>query len=175
MDAFLSRLGNVADVLSLATLLFSALTFFKVQSEARELRERLKEVPPPNDLKKSIELCRGINSPRPVALILSLTPHTGSIKPAVEDFLVANQWSMAIEEVNFDGISPDNIESFYQEIRNKKRELDLKRYTEIHLFFSGPVQAGTILGCLLCNWKPVKLYQKIQGGSYEYWMPLIKL
>lgn len=175
MDTFLSRLGNVADVLSLATLLFSGLTFFKVQSETKKLREMLKQVPPPNDLKKSIELCRGINSPRPVALILSLTPHIGSIKSMVEDFLLANQWNMEIEEVNFDGINPENIEVFYQEIRNKKRELDEKRYTEIHLFLSGPVQAGTILGCLFCNWKPVKLYHKVQGGSYEYWMPLIKI
>jgi hypothetical protein len=175
MDAFFSRLGNVADVLSLATLVFSALTFFKVQSEARKLRQSLKQIPPPDDLKQCIQLCQGINSPRPVALILSLTPHTGSIKPVVEDFLRANQWNMGIEEVNFDGISPHNLELFYQEVRNKKRELDLKAYTEIHLFLSGPVQAGTILGCLLSNWKPVKLYHKVQGGSYEYWMPLIKI
>jgi hypothetical protein len=175
MNEFFSNLGNVADILSLATLLFSALTFFKVQSETRKLRQSLKQIPPPDDLNQCIQLCRGINSPRPVALALSLTPHTGSIKASVKDFLMANQWNMNIEEVNIDGISPHNLELFYQEVRNKKRELDLNSYTEVHLFFSGPVQAGTIVGCLLSNWKPVKLYHKVQGGSYEYWMPLIKI
>jgi hypothetical protein len=73
------------------------------------------------------------------------------------------------------GISPDNIQDFYKQVRGKKLELELKEYTEVHLFFNGPVQAAAIVGCLFSNWMPVKLYHRQQGASYEYWMPLIKI
>jgi SMODS-associated and fused to various effectors sensor domain len=175
MEQFFFWLGNIANILSLFTLVVSVLTFLKVQQEARKLTRSLAQVPPVDNLREAIDFAETIHSPKPVALAFSLTPTVGSIKNSVQGFLVAKRWRMPIEEVEMNGLSPDNIQEFYEKVRHEKRRLDLKGYTEVHLFFSGPVQAGTLVGCLFSNWIPVKLYHKTQGGSYEYWMPLLKM
>jgi SMODS-associated and fused to various effectors sensor domain len=176
MEKFFFWLGNIANILSLLTLVISTLTFLKVRQETRKLTQSLAQIPPVDNLDEAIQFAATINSPRPVALALSLTPTVGSIKQPVQDFLRAKRWEkMPIVEVEMHGISPENMAEFYEKVRTVKRQLDLKGCTEVHLFISGPIQAGTIVGCLFSNWKPVKLYHKAQGGSYEYWMPLIKV
>lgn len=174
MEGFFYWLGNVANGLSLLTLAVSVLTYLKVQSEARKLQRSLKAIPSSEDLPKLIEWHEGIDSPRPVALVFSLIPNLGSIRPSVEDFLVAKNWRMPIEEVALFGIGPENIAEFYEQVKYKKQELQGKGYTEVHLFIAGPVQAATIIGRFMSNWKPVKLYHKPLGGhTYEYWAPLV--
>lgn len=176
MDSFFTWLGNIANVLSLITLLFSILTYFKVKKETRKLTESLAQVPSLKDISEHINFSANINSPRPVALAFSLTPTGSSIKPPVQNFLNAKNRKMPVEEIQMNGISIDNIQDFYKQVCGKKLELELKEYTEVHLFFNGPVQAATIVGCLFSNWMPVKLYHRPQGSSsYEYWMPLIKI
>lgn len=168
-------LGNIADSFSLVTLVVSTLTYFKVQSETKKLRQTLKKLPLVDNLDELIKFCNGINSPKPIALRFSLTPTVGSIKTPIQNFLIAQGWNMPIEEIEMNGINPQNLQDFYQEIRKKKRELEVQGFTEVHLFLSGPVQAGSIVGCLFSHWMPVKLYHLKQGGTYEYWMPLIKM
>ena len=84
---------------------------------------------------------------------------------------------MPIEELNMPGLySAQDLETFVNLLREKKRFIDASRHTEVHLFIAGPVQAGTIIGALYDNWIPVKLYHKPTPpppSVYEYWMPLL--
>jgi hypothetical protein len=109
---------------------------------------------------------------------LSLTPQSGSIENAVKTFLKTQGWDMPIEEINMDGIKGrEGVLNFINEVKKKKRFIEGAGYTEVHLFISGPVQAGTLLGAFLDNWLPVKLYHKPTPAPpqfYEYWAPLFK-
>ena len=149
MEQFLYWMGNAANLLSLLTLAVSILTYTKVKSEAKKLQRSLKNMPFTENLSELIELHEGIDSPRPVALVFSLIPNLGSIKPSVQDFLISKSWKMPIEEVELLGISPKNIPEFYEKVRQKKREIQEKGHTEVHLFIAGPIQAGTIIGNFL--------------------------
>jgi hypothetical protein len=176
MENLFAWLGNIVNLITLATFGISLATYFKVQTEAQKIRNSLKNLPPVENLRQSITNSQGISTIKPVALGFSLTPTIGSIKKSIEDFLTEKKWKMPVEEVEMEGIhNEQDVQEFYEKVRLKKRELELEGYTEVHLFFSGPVQAGVIVGGLLSNWKPVKLYHKQQGGGYVYWMPLVKL
>jgi hypothetical protein len=119
----------------------------------------------------------GIKSVAPVAFALSLTENTESIRPSVAQFLQHTNWKMDIEELNLNGLNPTtNLEHFVNALREKRRLFEAKGYTEVHVFISGPVVAGAILGSLFDNWIPVKLYHKPTPAPphlYEYWMPLL--
>jgi hypothetical protein len=86
-------------------------------------------------------------------------------------------WKMEIEELKMDGIDPaTNLESFINELRKKRKLIEAKKFTEVHVFISGPIVAGALLGSLYDNWIPVKLYHKptpAPSQVYEYWMPLL--
>jgi hypothetical protein len=170
-----ASVGNVANLVTVIAAGISLLTYLKVKSEARKLRQNIKKLPPPDDLQDTIKRCQKINSAYPVALGFSLSPTVGSIKKPIQEYLRIQGWKMPVEEINMNGINGESdILEFYNQTRNIKLELESKGYTEVHLFFSGPVQAATIVGCLFSNWMPVKLYHKQQGSGYVYWMPLIK-
>lgn len=175
MEQFFYWLGNIANGLSLLTLFVSVLTYVKVQREAKKLARSLQQLPPLNTLPELIEFHKGVDSSRPVALVFSLIPSLGSIRPSVQDFLQAHNCTMPIEEVEMPGLGPNNIAKFYEQVRHKKQILQAKGYTEVHLFIGGPVQAATIIGGLLSNWMPVKLYHRPPGShTYEYWAPIMR-
>ncbi len=123
-----------------------------------------------------IEESRGVNTPNPVALAVSLIHDTRSIRRDVELFLEKQGWQMPIEEIEMNGLNgKDDFERYVALLRETRRKLSEQGATELHLFFSGPVQAATVLGAIYRNWIPVKLYHKPRGGpayEYEYWMPL---
>jgi hypothetical protein len=174
LEFILDRLGNLSDIIGLGTFLLSILIYLRVKSETRRIRRSLAQLSHSDDLNLLIKEGSQIKTTKPVALAFSLTPTVESLKPAVEEFLKGQELKMPIEEVNRSGLSASTIQDFYGAVKQKKLELDMKGYTEVHLFFSGPVQAGVIVGCLFSNWKPVKLYHK-GPVTYEYWMPLAKV
>lgn len=174
LDFILDRLGNLSDVIGLGTFLISILIYIRVKTETRRIRKNLAQLAPSKDLSLFIKEHEAVKTVKPVALAFSLTPTVDSLKPTIIEFFKAKGFEMPIEEVNRAGLNPSNIQEFYEEVKGKKLELDMKGYTEIHLFFSGPVQAGVIVGGLLNNWKMVKLYHK-GPVTYEYWMPLTKI
>jgi hypothetical protein len=173
LEFILDRLGNLSDIVGLGTFSLSVLIYLRVQNETRRIRRSLAKLSHSEDLGLLIQEGEPVRTVKPVALAFSLTPTVDSLKPAVEEFLRGKELKMPIEEVNRQGLSAKTIQDFYEAVKQKKLELDMKGYTEVHLFFSGPVQAGVIVGCLFSNWKLVKLYHK-GPVTYEYWMPLVK-
>jgi hypothetical protein len=172
-ELLLDRLGNISDIIGLGTFLVSILIYLRVKNETRRIRKSLSKLSYPDDLGLLIKEHEVIKTVKPVALAFSLTPTVDSLRPTIQEFLKVNKLDMPIEEINRSGLSSATIQDFYETVREKKIELDLKGFTEVYLFFSGPVQAAAIVGCLLSNWKLVKLYHK-GPVTYEYWMPLIK-
>lgn len=120
----------------------------------------------------------GIRSSTPVALVVSLLPNAPTITRDVEEFLQVKGWQMPIESLSIPGIkSPQDLETLVRQIDAARVTLTAMNATEIHLFIAGPIQAGTIIGARLINWRTVKLYHKPTPAipeTYEYWMPLDK-
>ncbi|MEC4685195.1 MAG: SAVED domain-containing protein [Nitrospirota bacterium] len=129
------------------------------------------------NFKELVDYHKDIKTINPYALAVSLLPTTDSIKGDVERFLRSKggEWEkMPVEELNMNGLSPETIEDFINTLRVKRRQLEAQDATEIHLFIAGPIQAGTLIGAMFDNWRPVKLYHKNQKGNYEFWCHLIK-
>jgi hypothetical protein len=112
-----------------------------------------------------------------VALAISLLHNSASIKSDVDRFLKAENLTMPIREIHMAGINSDaDRDHLLQSLRGVRRDFDAQEFTEVHLFIAGPVQAGTVIGALFDQWKPVKLYHRSTqpgGQSYEFWMPLM--
>lgn len=176
-EAFWIFFGRLDNVLGVATTFFSGYAAYKLK---RESERRRREVLQANyfggnkTFQEVVECNAGITTPKPVALAVSLIPDTDSIRNDVESFLKQQGWKMPIEEVKMDGLNGvEDLEKYWLSLREMRRKLGDLGATEIHLFFSGPVQAAAVLGALYRNWIPVKLYHKLRSGyGYEYWMPL---
>ncbi len=177
MDKFWTWFGRADNIVGIGTALISLCTLWLVWRQERRLRAQVREkalLANFADLRAQHE---GIKSVKPVAFALSLIPTSDSIKGSVETFLRSQGWQMPIEELNRDGLNnAADLEAFINALREMRRYLEAAGYTEIHLFIAGPVQAGAIIGAVLRNWIPVKLYHKPTPAPpqvYEYWMPLL--
>lgn len=156
MDQFWEMLSSVADVLgvvSAAPMLAAAVLFLH---RARRYRQRLREM-------------EGQTTAQPVALAVSLTGL--DISEQVRTFLVRQgaHWPVRTyrhkEEVN-----PIALPGILQQLSQLKNDLSLDGVTEVHLFYAGPVALGLMLGGLLHNWVPVKVYHlNSLTGQYEFW------
>jgi len=178
MEIFFDFLEKISNSLGILSFFVSLIIWYKIYRQNKLIKAASRNIPHLKNFKEIKEHNDNINTINPVAFCLSLIPHQQSIKKDVDDFLKSKggKYSkMQIIELNFEGISPDNIEEFLNELRMKRSELDAMRATEIHLFIQGPVQAATLVGAILDNWKPVKLYHNNRStGTYEYWCSLIK-
>ncbi len=176
MEKFWTWFGRVDNVFGIIAALISAATFVLVWRQERRLRAQVREKAPLKNFTEMRSQHEGIQSTNPVAFALSLIPTSESIKGSVQTFLSSQGWDMPIEELNLDGLNnAEDLERFINALRERRRVFDDVGYTEIHLFIAGPVQAGTIIGSLLRNWIPVKLYHKPNPAPpqiYEYWLPL---
>jgi len=186
---FLTALGHVSNIVGLATFVVSIFIYLQVQTETQKIKKTIREqiatLPPALDLDQVSNYYDAINTLKPVAWAFSLTPNRGSIASQVKEFLKVKRditgiaaWEMPVHEIEMERIdeTSQGAQDFYNQVRRKKRELEIEGYTEVHLFFSGPVPAALNVGCLLSNWMPVKLYHKPQTNpSYIYWMPLVKI
>jgi len=80
---------------------------------------------------------------------------------------MAQFWSVltCVEEV-----SPVALPKLLQQLARLKNDLSLEGVTEVHLFYAGPVALSIMLGGLLHNWVPVKVYHlNSLTGQYEFW------
>lgn len=174
---FWQLLNNFASVLQIITVIATVYTATRLWQENRRIRDLIDKTPSVEGFTTMRESHSGIKSIAPVALVLTLTPNTHSIRSSVEAFLSHMNWKMEIEELKMDGIDPaTNLESFINELRKKRKLIEAKKFTEVHVFISGPIVAGALLGSLYDNWIPVKLYHKPTPAPpqvYEYWMPLL--
>jgi hypothetical protein len=174
---FWTLFGRFADILGIGSLLFSAYAAFRLWQQNRRLRELARIASPMENFAELVARHDGIKSSAPVALGLSLTSNAESIAPSIQHFLKTQGWSMPIEQLNLNGIiGVQGMEALITGLREKRRFIEAAGYTEVHLFFHGPVAAAAVAGSMLDNWIPVKLYHKPTPAPpqiYEYWMPLL--
>jgi hypothetical protein len=179
LSSFLT-IDKLANFIEIGTFIFAVMIWVKVRTQNKRIIEAaIKCSPKFQNFKESINYHKDTHSTNPVALALSLTENVTSIKPQVLNFLKISGWEkkIAIKELNFDGLGPDNLEEFMNKLRETKRVLMAESVTEIHLFISGPMVAAVLIGAMFDNLPiPVKLYQpnKNKPEFYEYWMPLEK-
>jgi SMODS-associated and fused to various effectors sensor domain len=170
---WLSRTDNILGVL---TTFFAGYAAYRLRRQSQQLIALARQAPRIGDFLQLLKAHEGVKSISPVAFALTLLPDNDSIKNHVQTFLDVMKWKMPIEELNMNGFNnAQDLETFVNQLRKKKREFVARGYTEVHLFITGPVQAGVLIGAIYDNWIPVKLYHKPKAPPpqiYEYWMPL---
>jgi len=171
-------LNKIDVIFGLLAAIFSGFAFSRLQQQKKRLVELAKKTPTMKNFIEAVDFFKGSQTSKPVALALSLTPAVDSIKNSVESYLKSQNMEMDVQEIKMDGInSTEDLENFFELLREKKRVLTAELTTELHLFIMGPVMAGTIAGAMFDNWISVKLYHKPMPQIpevYEYWMPLMK-
>lgn len=156
MEQFWALISSVADVLGILSavpMLAAAVLFVH---RARRYRQRLRTM-------------EGQTTPHPVALAVSLTGL--DISEQVRAFLVrqGKHWPVRVYRCN-EAVNPATLPGVLQQLARLKNELSLGGVTEVHLFYAGPVALGLMLGGLLHNWVPVKVYHlNSLTGQYEFW------
>jgi hypothetical protein len=156
MPQFWSVLTCISDLLGVLTalpMLAAAVLFLQ---RARRYRQRLQEM-------------EGQTTAKPVALAVSLTGL--DISEQVRAFLAGRgaQWPVRVY-CRGEEVSPNTLPVTMQQLARLKHELSLEGVTEVHLFYAGPVALGIMLGGLLHNWVPVKVYHlNSLTGLYEFW------
>lgn len=176
MDSnFLKLVGHLSSFIGIIGAIFSVMIWFKLKHQTKKIIELARQGPDIEGFKEMTEYHSKINSTAPYAFCVSLTDRTPSIKKDVENFFKIKKWKMPIEELNFSGLTQENLSDFVAELKRKRRELSAKAATEIHLFISGPMQAAMMIGAIFDNWIPVKIYNmNPQSRQYEYWCHLSK-
>lgn len=151
-----SVLDIVADVLGVLTALPMLAAAGLFLHRARRYRQRLRAM-------------EGQTTARPVALAVSLTGL--DISEQVRGFLtsVGAQWPVRAY-YRSEAVSHETLPGLLQHLARLKNDLSLEGVTEVHLFYAGPVALGLMLGGLLHNWVPVKVYHlNSLTGRYEFW------
>lgn len=149
----LNRLSDLLGVLTSLPMLAAALLFLH---RARRYRQRLREMD-------------GQTTPTPMVLAISFTGL--DISEQVRTFLLSMrvQWTVRAY-TRAEEISPTALPAVMQHLMQLKNELSVDGVTEVHLFYAGPVALGIMLGGLLHNWVPVKVYHLNSfTGEYEFW------
>lgn len=176
---FWNWFGRIDNFLGVATTIFAGYAAYRLHQQNKRLRELTAQTPKIEGFRQLVEAYEGKKTSHPVAFGLSLVTGTRSLAPSISTFLTHQGWEMHIEELNMEGLDPqNNLEEFLNQLRTKRRLFEEEKYTEVHLFIQGPIIAGILLGAVFDNWVvPVKLYHKPQNPIpqvYEYWLPLTK-
>src|SRR5262245_51116020 len=156
MAEFWAILNRVSDVLGVLTALPMLIASFLFLHRARRYRQRLRAM-------------EGQTTARPMALAISLTGL--DISEQVRGFLaeLGAHWSLRVY-CRGEAVSQDTLPGLIQRFVRLKNDLSLEGVTEVHLFYAGPVALGLMLGGLLHNWVPVKVYHlNSLTGQYEFW------
>jgi hypothetical protein len=151
--SILNRASDVLGVLTALPMLAAAVLFLH---RARRYRQRLREM-------------EGQTTARPIALAISLTGL--DISEQVRGFLtnLGMSWPVRVY-CRREEVSPETLPELLQGLARLKNNLSLEGVTEVHLFYAGPVALGLMLGGLLHNWVPVKVYHLNSfTGQYEFW------
>jgi hypothetical protein len=156
MEQFWEMLSSVADILGIVSavpMLGAAVLF---AHRARRYRLRLRDM-------------EGQTTAQPIALAVSLTGL--DISEQVRAFLArqGNHWPVRVYHRD-EALEPASLPGVIQQLLRLKNDLSLEGVTEVHLFYAGPVALGIMLGGLLHNWAPVKVYHlNSLTGQYEFW------
>lgn len=149
----LSSVADVLGIVSAAPMLAAAVLFLH---RARRYRQRLREM-------------EGQTTTTPMALAVSLTGL--DISEQVRTFLArqGKHWPVRVYRHD-EAVDPVALPGIMQQLSRLKNDLSLEGVTEVHLFYAGPVALGLMLGGLLHNWAPVKVYHLNSfTGQYEFW------
>lgn len=172
-------LARSSDILGILTVLFSGYAAYRLWRQNQRFKALARELQQGIDIHQRIKDYEGVQTVKPVALAVSLLPTVPSIKDNVSTYLKIHKLKMPIKEVSMLGVNgSSDLELLVRTMQNKKIELHSDGFTEVHLFLAGPVAAGVIIGAMLNNWVPVKIYHKptpSPADVYEYWMPLFKI
>lgn len=177
IESFFDWLSKFDTLISIVAVFFSIKVWFKLRKQSKIIQEAAKKTPQIENFSGQYAYYDKLNTLKPAALCISLVSTSNSIRGDVEYYLKNEypQRSFDYFEINKSGINQDQVEDLINEIRQKRQELEAGYYTEVHLFIQGPVQAATLIGAILDNWKPVKLYQMNRTTrKYEFFAPLIK-
>ncbi len=173
MDLVWFWIANISSLLGMLTTLLAGYSAVMLWRQQRRISMQAQALARVENFDQLREYHEGVDSPNPVALALSLTPNAGSIQRSVKAFLGSRQWKMDILEIQREGLQTKDLRGLIEEFRAKRREIDMQGYTEVHVFFSGPVAAAILFGAIYDNWIPVKIYQKaMTSDDYAYWSPL---
>lgn len=172
-------IGKLDSVLGVLTVIFSGYAAYRLWRQNQRYQTLARELQQSVDIRQRIQDYKGIQTAKPIALAIALLPTVPSIKDNVKTYLKGNKLRMPVDEISMTGINGANdLELLVKKIQNKKIEMHSEGFTEVHLFLAGPVATGVIIGSLLSNWVPVKIYHKPTPSPahvYEYWMPLFKI
>ena len=172
-------IGKLDNILGILTVIFSGYAAYRLWRQNQHYQELARGYQQSVDLQQRFQDYKGIQTAKPVALAISLLPGVPSIEQNVKTYLKSNRLKMPIKEASLPGIGgSSDLESLVRLLQSKKLEIQAEGFTEIHLFLAGPVAAGVIIGSLMNNWIPVKIYHKPTPPPpdvYEYWMPLLKI
>ncbi len=178
IEPIFDTLDKISIVAGLIAAMFSVLVWIKLRRQNKQLLEIASTSPKIENFKELVDYHKDITTTSPYAFAVCLLTTSDSIKGDVERFLKSkgHEWEkMPIEELNMNGLNVGNLEDFINTLRIKRRQFEAQNATEIHLFIAGPIQAGTLIGAMFDNWRPVKLYHKDRGtGNYECWCHLTK-
>ncbi|MCS6927554.1 MAG: SAVED domain-containing protein [Candidatus Binatia bacterium] len=153
---FWAVLDIVADVVGIATALPMLVAAALFWQRARRYRQRLRAM-------------EGQTTARPVAVAVSLTGLDISEQVRACIAGVGVQCPVRLY-LRGEVISQDTVPVVIQHLARLKNELSLEGVTEVHLFYAGPVAFGIMLGGMLHNWVPVKVYHlNSLTGQYEFW------
>lgn len=156
----IGKIANIIQILSVFPFLLTAYLFW---SRAKKYKKLLMQQ-------------KGTTSEKPVALAIGLVG-TGDISGQVSQFLTDNNLKMGIESYFINvgkGVTKDNIQKILRDLLKIKAKLTTQGVTEVHLFLATPVAISAAIGAIFDNWVPVKVYQAIKTGGYEFWTILHK-
>lgn len=172
-------IGRFDNVLGILTVIFSGYAAYRLWRQNQKYLDLARESRQSINLQQKIRDFEGVNTAKPIALAVCLLPMLPSIKQNVKTYLKSNKMKMPVKEIKMNGINDANdLEALVKHLQDKKMELHSDGCTEVHLFLAGPVAAGVMIGSLLNNWVPIKVYHKptpSPADVYEYWMPLLKI
>lgn len=149
----LNRVSDLLGVLTAVPMLAAAVLFLH---RARRYRQRLQAM-------------EEQTTSRPVALAVSLTGL--DISEQVRAFLAEQGVRCPLRSYcRSEDVSRATLPALIHRLTRLKNTLSLESVTEVHLFYAGPVALGIMLGGLLHNWVPVKVYHlNSLTGQYEFW------
>jgi hypothetical protein len=172
----LSILGITADVCGVLAAGFSGyvacVTWLRRRAAARS-------VVPVKGYPESFKHYKDTNPPDACILSVVLLPHTTDVDHDITEFYLRQSRSAPNLRVSIRmaGINnlPEDLETFLNEMRRARAEVDALDASEVHLFFAGPVGAALLAGAVLDHWKLVKLHQQnLQTRAYDFWGTLQK-
>lgn len=181
-DFFWEITDKIGIIVGIATGYFSFRVWLRIRRQHKLINELARNSPEISNWEEEQSYYSKVFSINPYVLCISVTPGSVGILEDVKRFIEIDENLKGrfsrnnFLEVNLNGLNKtEDRKQFKLELLKSKETLNASGATELHVFFQGPIAAGILFGAVFDNWKPVKIYHKIQGGAgYEFWYPLIK-